>query len=467
MNRKSGRRWLWAVIVPIFWSIVAQADPWDFGMNVDVGVVYTDNIFLADDGLEESEAAVTLAPEFFVYKDSERLQADVRYRPEAYFYNDLSDANGIFHVLDAMLNGEIVRDRLFLALDAAKYQSIVTPDGRIPTSNLPITNNRVDSTTIDIRPSWRQPVGEATMLIEAGVSRVGYDDDSFQSSDYLEGHFRLDNIQRQQGLAWAIDYRIRNIEYDFSLPYEHQRASLNLGYWVGGTLRLFVEGGSETPYDNFVDSKMDSNFWEAGFQYKPNQRLNLELAAGDRSFGESFRGSFVYVLRRGNLTASYNEIPTTRSDQAFNRRPITDPDYLDDWLDLPGESDRYIRNRADISLNIELANSDLIFRIYNELRDLRTTADGTPLPDEEIAGATIRWNWNIASRTTLEIEGDVSERDEDARNNELLRARIGMEFEFTPRLTFGGEVVHSAQTSKGSGVNYSENHIYLYVGASF
>ena len=457
-----------AALSLMFWSVGSAADPWDFGLNIDLGVIYTDNVFLAENGLEESETAFTIAPEFLISKDSERLQADIRYRPEAYFYSNFSEANDIYHVLDAILNGALIRDRLFLALDAANFQSIASPDGSFPTTNLPITRNRVDSTTYGIRPYWQQPIGQAQMLVEAAYRSGDYDSDLYQSSDYGDGHFRLDNIESQQGLAWALDYRIRRIEYEESLPYEFQRASVNLGFWVNGTLRVFAEGGSETPYDSYYDSSMDSDFWEAGFQYKPNQRLDLEIAGGDRSFGESYRGRLNYELRRGNLTASYSQTPTSRADYAFDRRPIEGTDNLDGILDRPGESDRYIRKRGEVSASIELAKSKLTVRVFSEEREQRTSADGTPLQDEDFAGAAIRWDWNMGTKTSLAIGADISERNFDTREDELFRASVGLTYQFSQRLSLRAEAIHANQERKeSSSFDYDENQVRLYLSSEF
>jgi hypothetical protein len=460
-------RWGTLSSLILSWA-AASADPWDFGLNIDLGVIYTDNVFLADDGLEESETAYTIAPEFVLSKDSERLQADVRYRPEGYFYSDFSDANDVYHVLNAALTGVLVKERLFLKLDAANYQSIVTPEGRYPTTNLPITGNRVDSSTFGVRPYWQQSLGSAKLLLEAGLRRVDYDGDQFQSSDEKDGHFRLDNIESQQGLAWALDYQYRRMEYEISLPYEYQQASLNLGFWLNGTFRIFAEGGVETPYDAFLESDMDADFWEAGFQYKPNQRMDLEVAAGDRSYGESYRGRLSYKLRRGSMTASYSEGPTTRADEAFDRRPITGTDNLDGILDRPGRSDRYIRRRAAFSATIELAKSDLTVRVFGEQRDLRTTADGEPLPDEDFAGAAVRWSWNMGTKTTLGIGADISKRDQVGGKDDLFRASVDLAYQFSQRLSLRAEAIRSDQKRGETGeFDYEENQVRLYLSSEF
>lgn len=457
-----------AVLALTLWSAVTVAEPWDFGLNVDLGIIHTDNVRLATEGLEESETVFTVVPEFLLSKDSERLQADIRYRPEGYFYSDTSDANDIYHVLDATLTAALVRNRFFIAMDATNSQSIVTPDDRYPTTNLPISSNRVDATTLGIRPYWQQPLGQATMLVEADFRRVEYDNSFFQESDYGEGHFRLDNIDNQQGLAWALDYRFRRIEYETALPYEFQRASVNLGFWISGTVRVFAEGGSETPFDNFVDSTMDSDFWEGGVQYRPNQRLDLEVAIGDRSYGESYRGRLRYELRRGNITATYTEAPTTRADQAFGRRPIIGTDSLDGLLDRPGASDRYVRKRGEVSVNIELAKSDLTVRVFDERRERRTAAGGTPLPDEDFSGAAIRWAWNMGTKTRLGIGADISDRNQGTRDDELLQARVDVTYQLSQRLSLSAEVIHSSQEARESSfIDYDENQARLFLRSEF
>ena len=55
----------------------------DFGVDINLGIIRSDNIFLAADGEEQSETVYTIAPEFYITSDDERFQADIRYQPQA------------------------------------------------------------------------------------------------------------------------------------------------------------------------------------------------------------------------------------------------------------------------------------------------------------------------------------------------------------------------------------------------
>lgn len=447
---------------------VALAAPAEYGVIVDLGIVRTDNIFLANSGLEESETIFTVAPEFFLMKDSERLNANLRYRPQGVFYSDLDDADDVFHILDASLTTALAKDRFFLDLKAANFQSIVTPDGQFPTSNLPITGNRVDSRTFEVSPYWRQRLGQASLLVKAGYRDAEYDSSLYQAHNERYALFQLNNIESQQGFAWGVDYQFRRMEYEISTPWEFQRAGLNLGFWVNSGTRIFVVGGAETSFDDILTPNMDEDFWEAGFQYKPNQRMDLELAVGERSYGTSFRGNFSYTLRRGNISITYDESPSTRGDLSFDRRPITSTDGLDGILDQPGLSDRFVRRRAELNTSITLSKSDLTLRIFSEEREKRTTADGVALEDESLSGAAIRWSWNLGTKTVLGLGGDISERDQFGRRDDLLRAGVDLAYNFSDRLSIRFEGMHSSQNAKENNTfDYDENQIRVMLRTEF
>jgi hypothetical protein len=472
-NNPPGLSWLICAVhtacgVIAIIPLSADAAPWEFGTILDLGITHTDNVFLDDSDAKESETVYSIVPEFFLMTDGERIEADLRYRPEAYFYSEYDDSDNVFHVVDASLTAALVKDRLFLDVSAMNYQSIIDPEGRIPSGNIPISSNRVDSQTLEARPYWQQRLGQANLLVEGSFFRVDYDDDSFQSSNERGGRLRLDNIERQEGLAWGIDYQYRRVEYEISTPWEFQRAALDLGFWINGSMRIFAVGGAETSIENIFEPNMDADFWEAGVQYKPNQRLNFEVAAGDRSYGTSFRADFSYTLRRGSVSLTYNEGPSNRSEIAFGYRPIQDTDNLDNILDRPGDSDRFLRRRGEFQTNIDLSKSTLTLRIFAERRELRTTADGDELGDEEFAGVAAQWSWNFGTKTTLGISADLSRRDQNGFQDQFRRGMIDLAYAFTGRMSLRLEGLHTSQDGKDSNDNdYDENQIRLRLRTEF
>lgn len=307
------------------------------------------------------------------------------------------------------------------------------------------------------------------MLVEGSYLELKYDDaDAYQGSDERSGRLRIDNIERQQGLAWGIDYHYRRVEYDVSTPWEFQRAALDLGYWINGSTRIFAVGGAETDIDDIFEANLDADFWEAGFQYKPSQRMNLELAAGNRSYGTSFRGDFSYTLRRGEVSLTYSEVPSNRSEDAFTGRPILDTDDLDNLLDQAGASDRYLRRRGEFRIAIDLAKSNLTLRVFSERHDERTTADGAPLAEEDLSGVALRWNWNFGTRTSLGISGDFSDRDQSGIKDEIGRAQIDLIYDITQKMNIRLEALHSTQDGKDTNQSdYDENQVRLLLRTEF
>jgi len=448
---------------------VAHSAPWEFGVDIDLGVIYTDNIFLDQDGLEESEIVYTIVPEFYLTSDGDRIDADIRYRPEAYFYQTYSDADTVFHVVDATMTSALVREKLFLFLSASNFQSIIVPEMELPTGNVPITSNRVDARILEARPYWQQRIGSADFLLEADYTDIRYDDDLFQNSTIKRGKFELDNIERQQGLAWGVSYDHALVEYESSLPWEYQRAALEIGYWINVNFRIFTVGGAETDLEKVLEPNLDAEFWEAGFQYTPSQRLNLEAAWGDRYHGSSFRLNFDYTLRRGLMALSYYEEPTTRAQLPPGQRPINDKDNLDGILDRPGRSDQFLRRRLDLVTIIKLVKSELSLRVFGERREQRTSADGMPLADEDYVGAALRWRWNLGVKTALGLGGDISRLSSDAtRGDDLLRYFADLTYRFSERISLRGEIIHSSQQGRElSDFAYDENQFRLLLHTEF
>ena len=451
-----------------FASTAVNAAQWEYGAIVDLGGIYSDNIFLNQSGLEESETVYTIASEFYLRTNGDRIVADIRYRPEAYFYKTNSTADNVFHVVDASMTNTLIRDKLFLLLSASNFQSIITPEGRIPTSNIPISNNRVDSRVFEVRPYWQQRLGSADLLLEVGYTDIEYDDVLFQGSNITRGKFNLDNFARQQGIAWGLGYNHIRADYDFGQEWEHQRAQLDLGYWINGAVRVFAAGGAETDVTRIADPNLDESFWEAGVQYKPNQRLNLEVATGERYYGTSIRANVAYTMRRGTTTLTYAEGPSTGAQLPTGRRPIAGTDNLDGVLDQAGRSDQFLQRRLNWVTNIELAKSELTVRVFREIREQRTTIIDMPLDDQEYGGIALRWSWRAGTRTTVGIGADSSRIDDSQRKSDLRRLQFDVAYQIGQRMNLRAEYVHSDQDGRESGqFDNIENQYRLFLRAEF
>lgn len=450
-----------------FWAGPANAQ-WEFELVADLGVIHSDNISLEPEGLEVSETIYTIAPTFGLTSDSGRVNADIRYRAEAYFYNDTPDSDAVYHILDANLTLTLMDEALYLYTSAVNYQTIVSPNLALPTTNVPLTGNRVDSRVLEVRPYWEQNLGFASVLAEVGFIDEKYDARSndlgglIQDNDEIVGRFTLDNHANQRGVAWGVDYQYRKLEYEDALPWEYQMASANLGYWFNEVVRVFGSGGAETPFDSFFDSAMDDEFWEFGFQYRPNQRIDIELAAGERGYGDSYRGRISYSFRRGRTELSYDEGLTTSGELGFDRRPFAAGDSLNNLLDQPARTDRFLSKRSEWQTNIELAKSAMSLRVFSDQRIERTTDSGLPLADEDYAGVAFRWSWSLGANSQLGINADLARRETAVSESDLSRYSVDFSIRFSRRLSLALLAQRSEEDGLGPLLsNYVENQFRI------
>ncbi|MDJ0911042.1 MAG: TIGR03016 family PEP-CTERM system-associated outer membrane protein [Woeseiaceae bacterium] len=481
MDKKTIRNLGYLTTVALACSLTgpsALAAQWEWELGGELSVIYTDNLRLEEAPFEDSDTVYLIRPLFGLSTDGDRVDVDIDYAPEAFYYRDASDSDEVFHILDAVMTTDVIRDALFFDLRATHYQTMVSPDVVFQVGNLPATGNRVDSTVLTARPYWQQDLGFARIFAEVSYEDSRFDeppetpDDFNQDNVVKAGRLNLDNFSQQEGFAWGLGYSYLRAEYELAVPYDYQTATLNLGYWVNDSTRIFVEGGLESAFDNPLDPALEDERWEAGFQYAPNSRLNVEIAAGDRTFGSSVRADISYQLRRGNLTLNYSESPATRAEVGRNRRPLADTDNLDTVLDRPGEADRYIARVGELATEIELAKSEMSLRIFFEDRDQRTNEIGTALGDERFGGAAFRWSWRLGSKSTVGFDVDVVRREEFRESilteSDVNRFSVDYNYALSERLSLEVFAVQSKEESEDNTErNYTENQVGLTLRADF
>ena len=441
----------------------SAADPWEYGLTLELGAIHSDNIFLAQEGLEESETVYLVSPRISLFKESERIKANINYQPQAIFYESIEDADEIYHVLDAALQTVLLRDRFFIDFSAVNFQVISGAENQFPTSNIPISAQRADTMIWSVTPRWQQQFGTAEALVEATYRQINFDDPDALDSDEKSGRLRLDNYKQQQGMSWAVQYEYLRLDYDSqALPWEYQQAMAELGFWVSGGLRLFVSGGIETPYDAFLEPDMEDDFWEAGFAYNPDERLQMEFAVGERSFGSTLRGRLAYQMRRGTTELTYNEGPSTQNYALSGRRPIEQTDNLDDFLTDLDNNDKFIRKRAEWLNTIDLNKTSITLRLFREEREQTVTLTGDPQPDEYYRGAALRIGWDAGAKLSLGLTGDIADRDSGNSDAELTRFGFDVAYKLSRRFTLTASVQRSEEESTGTGFgNYTENQYRL------
>lgn len=380
--------------------------------GLQIGLSRTDNALLATSPNAVDDLVYSVSPFLDFTHESPRLDAYLNYRFDWYRYDDLAITSS-YHMGEASLTPKFWQEALELEFGARRNQVLRDPGGNIPPGSLPISGNLLDRDEIYANPRLEKKLGGSiTANADYRYSDGRYDDELTQDDTSQHGQFTLENYDRGQGMTWALRYDWRKTEYEFSPAWEYQRVGAELGFWVNSAMRLFAEGGEESPWDDPFNADLEEGFWEAGFAFKGSQDLSIELAAGERSFGTSWRGNVDYTFRRGHTLLSYSESPTTTGfNQSGRQRIAFDSEQLDDFLDTPGLAERYLSKRLQWELNVEFRRTGMTFSLFDEDRIDRVLADGTPVEDEAQRGARLALSWKVGVRTEITGSGSIIRRE--------------------------------------------------------
>jgi hypothetical protein len=173
------------------------------------------------------------------------------------------------------------------------------------------------------------------------------------------------------------------------------------------------------------------------------------------------------------VSFSYSDGPESRANLAFDRDPIADGDNFDDdnldnALDRPGRSDRFIRRRAAFRAALKSAKTETSLRVFAEEHILRTTADGMPLGDESYAGVEFRWEWRAGAKSTVGIGADFVERTDEIADDNITRVQLDYAYRISQRTSIRAELANSRQRGNDSSAfDFVENQARLFLRIKF
>ncbi len=407
----------------------------EFGGGATVGVSWTDNVLLTTSPTEMDDIVYQVSPWIEMSHNSPGVDARLNYRYDWYRYSDLK-ADQSYHSGRAQVTGKAWQDELQVELGAARNQVLRDPDDKIPVGRLPFSGNLTDRDEYWVNPRLARNVGTAaTLSMSYRYSRGQYKDSDVQDDTNQLARFNFNNYRYGRGLTWALRYDWRRTEYEVSAPWEHQQATAELGYWATSNTRVFAAGGKESAWDDPFDPSMVDTFWEAGFSHSAGEDLTAEFAAGERSFGSSWRGKLDYAFRRGSTSLSYAETPTTTGYDRSNRLPDFDAsDGLDDFLNRPGGAERYLSQTLRWTLNLDFRRTGFGLSVFDEDRTGRVRPDGTPLGDESQVGARANLSWQAGARTKVVASGSIIDRDSDiVSRSRVIGAGLSANYEIGAR----------------------------------
>jgi uncharacterized protein (PEP-CTERM system associated) len=289
-------------------AVSTPAQESELGAAIGLMVAHTDNVALAPSGLEDSEVVSAVTAGINFSQARSRFESDLEYEVQGLFYNEIEDADEVFHRLDADSRLALVADRFFLDAFGVYDQTINDPTAKYSINNIALTGNRTDVAIIGLSPNVALDFGSNVAgEVRYSHTKLNYEDEELIDTNEELLLFTLANSKSRNGASWGISYSNERFDYGALTEIELQTFELELGHWVNPGLRVFTTQGLESDYDTLlvglgeVDSSLEEHYWYVGTEWRPDERTLFSVSAGERSFGTAKRFTWNRTMRYGGV----------------------------------------------------------------------------------------------------------------------------------------------------------------------
>jgi hypothetical protein len=450
-------------------AAISEAAQWTFTPGVELAGTYIDNVALLPGDFEEEDYVYEVNPVLGFSGEGERANVDFLGRMQNIFYQKDTSDDDTFYQLDGGAGAELVRENLFVDARVTRSQTNITSDGIIPPSNLVVTDNRTNITTISAGPRFVGRLGRYGSFETAyRFDRALYGDGGAESSDTTQHKIRgsINSGERFREVTWRVSYEGRRFERDSDSDHDtYQLANLGLDYRLTARLTLTGALGYE---DNDIRGSRDrgnGTTWDVGFRWAPDARTTLGASYGKRFYGNTKSFFFSRFTRRVSWQATYTEEVTNNagvesSSPVFDEEgnPVTD-------LTRPGVSDEvFVSKRGDANVQLNTGRSALGLGGYYVDRNYQSGRR-----DERFYGGSAFWTWNFGDRTRSIVSGNLTRRDFQDQANELTfwSTTVGLIHDINRSVFASVYYYHADQESDEDLNEYNVNAVQLRLTALF
>jgi hypothetical protein len=369
--------------------------------RIESALMLVGNINLAEDPADEVDVAgIEAAPGFYASYFSPRAQGYIDYSLIGRVFED-SDYNQLTHRLTADGSYAVLPDWLKIQGQAMYTDGILDPTRGYNYGGVGLFggSNITQRASASISPVLSHEFRDFKLDARYRYGRVWYLEDNDVPDRLIYSLYADDSIDQdasvslstndeRYGATGRVYYEWQDSEFGSTVPYRYERAGVDAGFRLTRTTRFVADGGMESDLDESTkDGGLDSGFWHAGFEFRPDERSSIDVRYGERFFGESWSAKLSRETRYLTLILSYEEDPeveTRRVGINFDpdQIPVPDPDQ-----DLSGyTSYPYVRKDATASLLAKGARTKLRLDVYDRQREY---INAFP-PNEETQG--VRFN---------------------------------------------------------------------------
>ena len=388
---------------------------------------YSDNIFLAARGLENSGFITQLNPGIKIEEHGRRLDLTMDYRMQNLIYEN-ENSNTTRHRLESGIKSSVIKN--FLDIDAAASfkQQAIDYSSTIDPNNLAPTNNLTDVVTYSISPSLTHNFGSSSKAsLRYVTGKVDYRDTAVSATLYDASNKKI-NAELTSGprfnkMDWSLSYQNTASDNNNRTDSTFERSQLQTKYSASRKTKLILQGGQERNNFQTLNSNdlTKGTHWGIGLNWRPSTRTILNAIIGERYFGSTQSLSFDHKAKRLGMNIAYTEDFTTSALQLQDTKltdttgtPGTNPDINANVYLSKKITTGFTATSAKTTLNVSLTSID---------RDSQTTVSREKLYE---GASTV--TWRPGRRTLYQITGFIQTRDFAGSpvKTELTQAKISL-----------------------------------------
>ena len=446
-----------------------DAAAWEITPRGSLGQIWTDNLRLESEDLQDSEWITEFRPGFSLIRSGPRAEIQFDYDLQALWYARESDRTGTNHQAYGSADLVLVPQSLFMDASVTYAQQMIEPGGLIDYTNLYETGNRTDSFVYSASPfhvrqwgSW----GESLVRYRyQGVNYRNTDDGADQppNSDTHSALAFIGSPIASPGLNWRLTGSYVQTGYDVELDtetdFKYAVVEMHLGVPITRYTRVTADVGAESDVEEDPSSgSLDADFWFLGFEWEPNNRHRLSGRGGERFYGSAWELSWMRRGSRGEVSLDYSEEPTTVSGVLG-----------DDAIFQPGDrpsgapglgAGAFLLKSLNANARYDLSKTTVRSQIYAK-RYLYLDGSGGR---ERYYGGSLTFDRQIATRTYLGLSVFIEERSVAVDSGDDLLGEVGVSLnrDLSRRLIGSIEVRHRFLNSDDS-EDYRANSIAVRV----
>jgi len=404
-NAHSSQILLASVICVIFFTNSFAAEL-TISPSITISESYTDNLLLSISSEKQSDYITQLNPGIKIRGTGKRLSLSMDYYLQNLFYSHSNEFNEDRHQLSASVNSELLKNTLYLDGITSFTQQAITRTGVTDSENITPTDNLTDVLSYTLTPVFRHNFNATiSSSLQYSFGETHYRDRSINSNDATNKIIlaELNNSGGSQRLAWSVNYKRTDIDYDRETTADSilERSELETRYAIGRKTKLILSGGYES--NNYLkpnaNDKTEGPLWGLGLNWRPSNRTSLELITGERFTGKTGSLAFTHKSRKTTLQMSFSEEFTTSSLLQASA-PVFDPEG--NPVFNPGNpsisTDVFLSKQSTISFSKITAKTLLTLGTFYSKQQSQTNVSNN---DEENIGANLNWTWNPGRRTTI------------------------------------------------------------------